>query len=76
MKKDKVSLLFDDIIEPELVVGVSTKYDNLIEVMKASDDYTAKHLANLLEGKSCSFYVYVNIIIIHNYMYMYVNAYA
>ena len=63
MKKDKVSLLFDDVIKPELVVGVSTKYDNLIEVMKASDDSTAKHLAKLLEGKLCNFCVYVNIYI-------------
>ena len=60
MKKDKVSLLFDDVIKPELVVSVSTKYDNLIEVMKASDDSTAKHLVSLLEGKSFNFYMYVN----------------
>ena len=74
MKKDKVSILFDDVIKPELVVGVSTKYDNLIEVMKSSDDSTAKHLANLLEGKSCSFYACV-CEYMHNCMYKYVSKY-
>ena len=52
LKKDKVSYLFDDIIIPELNIDVSTKYDNLIEVMKTCNDSTAKHLANSLEGKS------------------------
>ena len=73
LKKDKVSLLFD-VIKSELEVGISTKYDNLIKVMKASDDSTAKRLADLLEGKSCSFRVYVNTYVC-SCMYMYVNTY-
>ena len=51
LKKGKVSLLFDEVIKPELVIGISTKYDNLIKVMEASDDSTAKHLAGVLKGK-------------------------
>ena len=52
LKKDKVFFLFDDVIKPGLKVGITTKYDNLIKVMKASDDEVANHLADLLEGKS------------------------
>ena len=50
LKKDKVSFLFDDVIKPELVLGVSTKYDNLIKVLEAGDS-TTKRIADLLEGK-------------------------
>ena len=53
LKKDKVSFLFDDIIKPELELGVSTKYDNLIEVLEAGDS-TAKRIVDLLEGKLCT----------------------
>ena len=50
MRKEKVSFLFDEVIKPELAIGVSTKYNNLIKVMETSDDSTAKHLAVLLKG--------------------------
>ena len=49
-RKDKVSYLFDNVVIPELDIGASTKYNNLIKVMEASDDTTAKHLAKLLKG--------------------------
>ena len=38
LRSKKISFLFDEVIIPELEAGISTKYDNLIEVMKASDD--------------------------------------
>ena len=50
-KKGKVSFLFDEVIIPELKIGISTKYNNLIKVMEASDDSTANHLAGLLKVK-------------------------
>jgi len=51
LKKEKVGYLFDDVIIPDLKINSSIKFDNLIEVMKGSDDRTAKHLATkLLEG--------------------------
>ena len=50
LRSKKVSFLFDEVIIPELEAGISTKYDNLIEVMKASDDSLAKHLVELLQG--------------------------
>jgi len=51
LRKEKVNFLFDKVIIPDLKNDGSTKFDSLIKVMKASDDRTAKHLANkLLEG--------------------------
>ena len=50
LRKEKVSFLFDEVIIPELEAGISTKYDNLIEVMKSSDDSLAKRLVELLQG--------------------------
>ena len=51
MKNVKVSFLFDEVIIPELKIGISTKYDNLIKVMEASDDSTANSLVEVLKGK-------------------------
>ena len=50
LRKEKVSYLFDEVIVPELEAGISTKYDNLIEVMKTSDDTLDKRLVELLQG--------------------------
>ena len=58
-KKGKVSFLFDEVIKPELESGISTKYDNLIKVMEASDDSTANHLAGLLKSKFIHIHTYV-----------------
>ena len=48
LRKEKVSFLFEEVINQELHAGDSTKFDSLIKVMEASDDNTAKHLAKLL----------------------------
>ena len=51
MKKEKVDYLFDEVIKPDLKIDSSTKFDNLIKVMKDSDDTTVNYLAaKLLEG--------------------------
>ena len=51
LKKGKISYLFDEVIKPELESGISTKYDNLIKVMEASDDIVTNYLAGNLKGK-------------------------
>lgn len=51
LKKEKVSILFNGVIIPELESGITTKYDNLIKVMEVSGDTTAHRLAGLLKGK-------------------------
>ena len=69
-KMGKVSFLFDEVIKPELVIGISTKYDNLIKVMEDSDDSTAVCLAGLLKSKS---YIYV---CMYGYVAIYVDVVA
>ena len=58
LKKGKVSFLFDEVIIPGLQSGTSTKYNNLIKVMDASDDTTANRLAGILKGKFIATYMY------------------
>ena len=48
LKKEKISFLFVEVINPELHAGDSTKFDSLIKVMEASGDNTAIQLAKLL----------------------------
>ena len=48
LRKEQVSFLFEEVINPDLHGGDSKKFDNLIKVMEANDDSTAKHLAKLL----------------------------
>lgn len=50
LKREKVSILIDQVIKPELEAGIFTKFDNFIKVLDDSDDSTAKRLSDLLNG--------------------------
>ena len=58
IKNVKVSFLFDEVIRPELEIGISTKYDKLIKVMEDSDDITTNYLAEVLKGKLMCTYMH------------------
>ena len=58
LKEGKISYLFDEVIKPELERGISTKYDNLIKVMEASNDIVTNYLAKVLKGKFIRTYMY------------------